>query len=64
MPIPQVSVVVPVYNEEAALPALFARLYLALDKLGVAYEAVFIKDGRGGRSVQVSWVPTERRPDA
>ena len=33
---PQLSVVIPVYNEEAGLPALFARLYPALDALGVA----------------------------
>jgi len=31
---PRVSVVVPVYNEEAVLPGLFARLYPALDALG------------------------------
>ena len=36
MPRPQLSVVIPVYNEEAGLPALFARLYPALDALGVA----------------------------
>jgi undecaprenyl-phosphate 4-deoxy-4-formamido-L-arabinose transferase len=33
---PRVSVVIPVYNEEASLPALFARLYPALDALGAA----------------------------
>ena len=31
---PFVSVVIPVYNEEAVLPALFDRLYPALDRLG------------------------------
>ena len=35
---PEVSVVIPVYNEEAGLPALFARIYPALDALGVPYE--------------------------
>ena len=33
MSAPQLSVVIPVYNEEAGLPALFARLYPALDAL-------------------------------
>ena len=33
-PAPELSVVIPVYNEEAGLPALFARLYPALDALG------------------------------
>ncbi len=31
---PELSVVIPVYNEEEVLPALFARLYPALDALG------------------------------
>ena len=42
---PQLSVIIPVYNEEAILPALFARLYPALDALGVNYEVLFINDG-------------------
>ena len=37
---PELSVVIPVYNEEAGLPALFARLYPALDALGRSYEVV------------------------
>ena len=32
---PELSVVVPVYNEEAGLAKLFARLYPALDALGI-----------------------------
>jgi undecaprenyl-phosphate 4-deoxy-4-formamido-L-arabinose transferase len=47
---PKLSVVIPVYNEEAVLPTLFARLYPALDALGVAYEIVFINDGSKDRS--------------
>lgn len=47
------SIVVPVYNEEAALPALFARLYPALDALGTPYEVVFVDDGSRDRSVAV-----------
>lgn len=45
---PELSVVIPVYNEEAGLAKLFARLYPALDALaarGVSYEVVFINDG-------------------
>jgi undecaprenyl-phosphate 4-deoxy-4-formamido-L-arabinose transferase len=44
------SVVVPVYNEEAVLPQLFDRLYPVLDGLGVSYEAVFVDDGSRDRS--------------
>src|SRR5438552_3759066 len=50
MAAPKVSVVIPVYNEEAVLPALFARLYPALDALGAGYEIIFVNDGRADRS--------------
>jgi undecaprenyl-phosphate 4-deoxy-4-formamido-L-arabinose transferase len=49
--IPKLSVVIPVYNEEAVLPTLFARLYPTLDALGLAYEIVFVNDGSKDRSV-------------
>ena len=45
---PELSVVIPVYNEEAGLAKLFERLYPALDTLaarGISYEVVFINDG-------------------
>ncbi len=45
MSTPLLSVVIPVYNEEAMLPALFARLYPALDALAIHYEVLFINDG-------------------
>jgi len=48
---PKLSVVIPVYNEEAVLPTLFGRLYPALDALGIAYEIVFVNDGSKDRSV-------------
>ena len=35
-----VSVIVPVFNEEAGLAALFERLYPALDALGRDYEGL------------------------
>ena len=47
---PDLSVVIPVYNEEAGLAALFARLYPALDALGKSYEVVFVDDGSSDRS--------------
>ena len=48
---PKLSVVIPVYNEEAVLPTLFTRLYPALDALKVAFEIVFVNDGSKDRSV-------------
>jgi undecaprenyl-phosphate 4-deoxy-4-formamido-L-arabinose transferase len=41
----RLSVVIPVYNEEDGLAALFARLYPALDALGEPYEVIFVNDG-------------------
>ncbi|MEZ5498126.1 MAG: glycosyltransferase [Steroidobacteraceae bacterium] len=47
---PELSVVIPVYNEQEVLPQLFARLYAALDQLGRRYEVIFIDDGSADRS--------------
>ncbi len=63
MSAPQVSVVIPVYNEEQTLPLLFARLYPALDKLGVTYEILFVNDGSRDRSVALLRQQYEKRPD-
>src|SRR5574340_738935 len=59
----QLSVVIPVYNEEQGLQALFDRLYPALDKLGLAYEIVFINDGSRDRSAGILREQFQRRPD-
>ena len=63
MTTPRVSVVIPVYNEEQTLPLLFARLYPALDKLGVAYEIIFVNDGSRDRSAALLRQQFEQRPD-
>src|SRR5437762_1079398 len=57
------SVVVPVYNEEAGLPALFARLYPALDALGESYEVIFVNDGSRDRSAALLREQFAKRPD-
>ena len=60
---PDISVVVPVYNEEEGLPLLFARLYPALDALGRSYEVVFVDDGSRDRSVAELREQFAARPD-
>ena len=60
---PDISVVIPVYNEEEGLPFLFERLYPALDALGRKYEVVFVDDGSRDRSVAVLREQFQRRPD-
>src|SRR5450759_4836867 len=63
MSTPQLSVVIPVYNEEQGLETLFNRLYSALDKLGIAYEIVFINDGSRDRSAAILREQFQQRPD-
>ena len=60
---PVLSVVIPVYNEEEVLPALFARLYPALDKLGRGYEVIFVNDGSVDKSAAMLREQFQRRPD-
>ncbi|MGH8148393.1 MAG: glycosyltransferase [Steroidobacteraceae bacterium] len=56
------SVVVPVFNEEATLPALFPRLYAALDRLATSYECVFVDDGSRDRSAALLRAQQQARP--
>ena len=60
---PILSIVIPVYNEEAGLPSLFARLYPALDAMGMAYEIIFVNDGSSDRSAAVLRRHFEQRTD-
>src|SRR4051794_8878496 len=60
---PTLSVVIPVYNEEAGLDVLFARLYPALDALGESYEVIFVDDGSKDKSAAVLREQFNRRPD-
>lgn len=63
LPAPRVSVLIPVFNEQAGLDALFARLYRALDALALRYEVVFIDDGSEDESVAILTRQFRRRPD-
>jgi undecaprenyl-phosphate 4-deoxy-4-formamido-L-arabinose transferase len=63
MATPDLSVIIPVYNEEAVLPALFARLYPALDALGRSYEIVFVNDGSRDRSAAMLREQFQKRPE-
>jgi undecaprenyl-phosphate 4-deoxy-4-formamido-L-arabinose transferase len=60
---PQLSVVIPIYNEEAGLAALFARLYPALDNMNIPYEVVFVNDGSRDNSVSILAEQFRARPD-
>jgi len=51
--LPGISVVVPVYNAEATLPDLMARLDCALEECGCEFEVVLVNDGSLDRSWDV-----------
>jgi undecaprenyl-phosphate 4-deoxy-4-formamido-L-arabinose transferase len=64
MSAPELSVVIPVYNEEAGLRTLFDRLYPALDRLGRSYEVIFVDDGSRDRSAALLKDQFLARPEA
>jgi glycosyltransferase involved in cell wall biosynthesis len=57
------SVVVPIYNEEAVLPEFHRRLAAVLDALGASAEVVYVNDGSGDstRSLLVALRETDAR---
>jgi len=63
MSTPQLSVVIPVYNEEATLQALFDRLYRSLDALNRTYEIIFVNDGSRDKSAAILAEQYHARPD-
>jgi glycosyltransferase involved in cell wall biosynthesis len=58
---PLLSVVIPVFNEEAVLPELQKRLASALGAIHAQYELVFVDDGSMDRSVEIlmEWTRTD-----
>jgi glycosyltransferase involved in cell wall biosynthesis len=52
-PVPEISIVVPAYNEEENLIALTATITETLLPLGVSYEVVFVDDGSGDNTARV-----------
>jgi glycosyltransferase involved in cell wall biosynthesis len=47
------SVVIPVFNEEESLPVLWPELRAVLTDLHLAFEVVFVDDGSGDRSAEI-----------
>jgi glycosyltransferase involved in cell wall biosynthesis len=50
---PDLSVVIPVYNEEENLPPLWEELRSVLEPLGLSFEVVFVDDGSRDRSAEI-----------
>jgi undecaprenyl-phosphate 4-deoxy-4-formamido-L-arabinose transferase len=60
---PYVSVVIPVYNEQESLEALFTRLTAVMDSLGRPFEILFTNDGSRDRSGAMLKEYHQRRPE-
>jgi len=60
---PDLSVVIPVYNEALNLPLLFSRLYPVLDGLGRSFEVIFTNDGSADSSLELLKAQYEKRRD-
>jgi glycosyltransferase involved in cell wall biosynthesis len=41
----ELSIIIPIYNEEGNIPMLYNRLKSVVDSIGVRYELIFINDG-------------------
>ena len=48
-----ISVIVPLYNEEESLPELYAWIQRVMKKNGFTYEVIFVNDGSTDRSWQI-----------
>jgi glycosyltransferase involved in cell wall biosynthesis len=63
LPRPQLSVVVPLYNEEDSLPDLVAQLLAALRPIGRSFELVLVDDGSRDGTPELLRQQAERVPE-
>lgn len=61
--VPEISIVVPVYNESQNLPFLFERLAAVADRMNRAVEIIFTDDGSKDNSLALLKGFVEQRPD-
>jgi glycosyltransferase involved in cell wall biosynthesis len=58
----ELSVVVPMYDEEEVLPIFFERMRPLLDGLGISYEVVVVDDGSRDRTAEMLSAATQDWP--
>lgn len=63
MPKPYLSIVIPAYNEEANLRALYARLTAVLDTYGKPYEIILVNDGSRDKTAVILNELHQSRPE-
>ena len=59
-----ISVVIPLYNEEESLPELFAWIQRVMEESGFSYEVIFVNDGSTDRSWNVIEELAAKHPEA
>jgi len=62
MPRPEVSLVIPIYNEELVLPRLDERLRELLERIGEQAEVLFVDDGSKDRSLELLRAMVAKEP--
>jgi dolichol-phosphate mannosyltransferase len=58
----ELSIVIPVYNEEENLPLLWPEVRTVLEELGLSFEVIFVDDGSRDRSAEVIRAMRDRDP--
>jgi undecaprenyl-phosphate 4-deoxy-4-formamido-L-arabinose transferase len=58
-----ISVIIPVYNEEESLPGLFDRLFPVMEKLDNDWEVLFINDGSRDKSLSLLLSCLDKYPE-
>lgn len=59
----ELSIIIPVYNEEGNLPILFDRIAKVTDTLNVSFELIFINDGSTDGSLSTLMLLAENNPN-
>jgi len=50
---PNLSIIIPLYNEEQNLKVLYKRLREVLDNLSISWELIFIDDGSSDSTLKI-----------
>ena len=60
--VPEVSIVIPVYNDALNLPELIERSIKACDQMPQSYEILLVDDGSADRSAELIAEAAEKYP--
>ena len=58
-----ISVVIPLYNEEESIPELYEWIERVMKEKGFSFEVIFINDGSTDRSWQIITELNKQHPD-